>query len=57
MNFSGETWTYRLEDLLRHVVNHSTYHRGQAAFLLRQLGHKALPTDYLLYFDLGAPEA
>ena len=56
VNFAGETWTYRLEDLLRHVVNHSTYHRGQVAFLLRQLGKKALGTDYLLYFDLGAGE-
>ena len=57
VNFAGETWTSVLEDLLRHVVNHSTYRRGQVAFLLRQLDRKALGTDYLLCFDLGAGRA
>jgi uncharacterized damage-inducible protein DinB len=30
----------RLGDLLRHVVNHSSYHRGQLTTLLRQVGAK-----------------
>lgn len=29
------------------VVNHATYHRGQAATLLRQLAHTAPPTDLI----------
>jgi uncharacterized damage-inducible protein DinB len=51
VNFAGETWTYALGDMLVHVVNHASYHRGQVATLLRQLGQKPLSTDYLLYLD------
>lgn len=51
VNFAGETWTYALGDMLIHVVNHGSYHRGQVATLLRQLGKKPLSTDYLLYLD------
>jgi uncharacterized damage-inducible protein DinB len=36
--------------LVQHLVNHSTYHRGQVVTLLRQLGAPATSTD-LLYFD------
>jgi uncharacterized damage-inducible protein DinB len=35
--------------------NHGTYHRGQVATLLRQLGKSAVSTDYLRYLDAGAP--
>lgn len=38
-----------LGQLLRHVVNHSTYHRGQIVTLLRQLGAEAVATDYVVY--------
>jgi uncharacterized damage-inducible protein DinB len=41
-------------DLLRHVVNHSTYHRGQAATLLRQVGAVAPETDFVVYRESGA---
>jgi uncharacterized damage-inducible protein DinB len=51
VNFAGQTWTYALADMLVHLVNHGTYHRGQIATLLRQLGGKPLSTDYLLYLD------
>jgi uncharacterized damage-inducible protein DinB len=51
-NLKGETWTYPLGRALLHVVNHSTYHRGQVATLLRQLGAEPLSTDLLLYDDL-----
>jgi uncharacterized damage-inducible protein DinB len=51
VNFAGATYTYALGDMLVHVVNHGTYHRGQVATLLRQLGKKPLSTDYLLYLD------
>lgn len=56
-NPPGTSWTYPLNEMVRHVVNHSTYHRGQVASLLRQLGHTPEPTDYLVYFDYGAPGA
>ena len=33
-----------------HMVNHSTYHRGQVASLLRQLGYPPPKTDLMYYF-------
>jgi len=50
-NFKGERWEYSLGQMMQHLVNHSTYHRGQVITMLRQLGGKAISTDYLLYFD------
>ena len=35
-----------LAHLMQHLANHSTYHRGQVAMLLRQLGAEPLPTDF-----------
>jgi uncharacterized damage-inducible protein DinB len=34
---------------MRHVVNHSTYHRGQLAMMLRQLGQAPPSTDFTRY--------
>jgi uncharacterized damage-inducible protein DinB len=34
------------------VVNHSTYHRGQAASMLRQMGIAPAATDLLRYYDV-----
>src|SRR5713226_8347369 len=48
VNTKGEKWAYPLGEMLVHVVNHSTYHRGQVATMLRQLGRAPLPTDYLV---------
>jgi len=52
--FSGDHFTRRLGDVLLHLANHGTYHRGQVATLLRQLGHKAASTDFLRYIDAQA---
>jgi uncharacterized damage-inducible protein DinB len=35
-----------LAHLMQHLANHSTYHRGQIAMMLRQLGAKAQGTDF-----------
>ena len=51
VNVKGETWSYPLEEMLVHVVNHSSYHRGQVATMLRQLGRVPLSTDYLVFLD------
>jgi uncharacterized damage-inducible protein DinB len=45
----GESYSNPLWQLMRHVVNHSTYHRGQITTMLRQLGADAIGTD-LIYF-------
>lgn len=52
VNFKDEHWEYALGDLLLHLVNHSTYHRGQVATMLRQVGAGAPATDFLVYEDV-----
>ncbi|MFT9848738.1 DinB family protein [Aneurinibacillus sp. REN35] len=44
----GRLETKRSE-LIQHVVNHGTYHRGQITDILRQVGHSGIPTDYIFY--------
>jgi uncharacterized damage-inducible protein DinB len=46
---SGEAYADRLADLVRHAVNHSTYHRGQLATQLRQIGVQPPGTDLVSY--------
>jgi uncharacterized damage-inducible protein DinB len=36
--------------ILMHVVNHATLHRGQVMAMLRQLGTKPPPTDIIYYY-------
>jgi len=55
VNIKGEAWQYPLWQMMQHVVNHSSYHRGQVATLLRQLGAEPAPTDFLLFFDAMSP--
>jgi uncharacterized damage-inducible protein DinB len=42
-----------LAHLMHHLANHSTYHRGQVALMLRQLGAKPLATDFHLFLLEG----
>jgi uncharacterized damage-inducible protein DinB len=51
-NLKGVTSTWPLADVLYHIVNHGTYHRGQITHLLRDLGKDAPGTDYVLYLAL-----
>ncbi len=46
---SGEAHADKLADLVRHTVNHSTYHRGQLATQLRQIGVQPPGTDLVTY--------
>jgi uncharacterized damage-inducible protein DinB len=54
-NTKGEPFTNPLGQLLRHVVNHSTYHRGQVATMLRQLDMPPISTDLVLFYRQRAP--
>ncbi|MDR4926832.1 DinB family protein [Peribacillus simplex] len=38
-----------LADLIHHVVNHGTYHRGNVSAMLHQQGERGVPTDYVFY--------
>ncbi len=53
-NTRGEQWTYPLGRMIQHVMNHSTYHRGQVTTLLRQLGAEVKPVDLLVFMDVMA---
>jgi uncharacterized damage-inducible protein DinB len=35
---------------MQHKVNHSSYHRGQIATMLRQLGEKPIATDLIEFY-------
>ena len=48
-NLKGEAMSYPLGQLMLHMSNHSTYHRGQVTTLLRQLGAQPISTDFVLY--------
>lgn len=37
-------------EVLQHLVNHGTYHRGQVTTLLRQLGVKPVNTDLMVFY-------
>jgi uncharacterized damage-inducible protein DinB len=36
--------------IMQHAVNHGSYHRGQVATMLRQLGTKGVGTDLILFY-------
>ncbi|MCE7055229.1 hypothetical protein LZF95_11130 [Algoriphagus sp. AGSA1] len=46
-NFSGARFESRILDVLMHLVNHSTYHRGQIAMLMRKKGLEPISSDYI----------
>ncbi len=51
---SGAARSSRLADLLVHVVNHSTYHRGQLTTILRQVGASPPKSDFEFFAGEGA---
>ena len=51
VNLQGHTWRYPLWRQMVHVVNHSTYHRGQLTTMLRQVKAQVVTTDFLVFHD------
>jgi len=49
-NVRGESYSTPLGQMMQHLVNHATYHRGQIVTMLRQIGVKPVNTDMILYF-------
>lgn len=43
----------RLAHLMQHLANHSTYHRGQVALMMRQLGAEPPATDFHVFLAEG----
>ena len=52
----GET-QISLVHLMQHLANHSTYHRGQVALMMRQLAAKPLSTDFAMFLMEGRGKA
>ncbi len=48
-NTKGQAFKNNIRDIYFHVINHSTYHRGQIAMEFRQHGIEPLVTDYIFY--------
>jgi uncharacterized damage-inducible protein DinB len=46
-----------LAHLMQHLANHSTYHRGQVALMMRQLAGGPVATDFALFLLEGRREA
>ena len=49
----GDTLTSELWRQMFHLINHESYHRGQVATLLRQLGVRPPTTDFLPGYRCG----
>ncbi len=45
----GRPYTNTLKDILFHIINHSTHHRGQIALDFRQNKHQPQSLDYISY--------
>jgi uncharacterized damage-inducible protein DinB len=56
-NTKGRAFEAPLWQLLQHVANHATYHRGQVTTLLRILKAPVVSTDLLLWDREGRPRA
>ncbi|PZU87506.1 MAG: damage-inducible protein DinB [Chryseobacterium sp.] len=48
-NSKGDDFQNSIQEILFHFINHSTYHRGQIAMLMKQAGLEPINTDYIFY--------
>lgn len=48
-NYTNDPYTNNVENIMIHLVNHSSYHRAQVAMLLRQKGYEPINTDFITY--------
>jgi uncharacterized damage-inducible protein DinB len=48
-NSKGTEFKNKFSDALFHLINHSTYHRGQINALLRTAGVEPVLTEYILF--------
>ena len=50
LDLSGKPWTHTAWEVVFHVVNHATHHRGQVSGFLRTLGHTPPQLDLIRYY-------
>jgi uncharacterized damage-inducible protein DinB len=46
----GDKYTHTYAQTFQHLVNHSSYHRGQIVTMLRQLGGQPVSTDLIGFY-------
>ncbi|MEM7655041.1 MAG: DinB family protein [Bacteroidota bacterium] len=51
----GTAYAIPLHDILTHVANHSTHHRGQVIARIREVGFEPVRTDYIHYVQHNKP--
>ncbi len=49
-NLRGDLVTQKVWESLQHLVNHSTYHRGQITTMIRQSGGTPIGTDMIVFY-------
>ena len=49
VNTIGETFSNKVEDMVYHMINHGTYHRGQLITDLKAEGVTPISTDYIFF--------
>ena len=49
-DLKGNAYSTPVWQIVLHVVNHATHHRGQAAGFLRTMGHVPPPMDLIFYY-------
>ncbi|WP_068783320.1 DinB family protein [Paenibacillus phocaensis] len=50
-NAAGQEFQYSISEIIQHIVNHGTYHRGNISTMLRYLGYKGIKIDYFVYLS------
>ena len=49
-DMKGNEYSQPLYQMMQHLINHSSYHRGQVVTMLRQLDVKPIGTDMITFF-------
>jgi uncharacterized damage-inducible protein DinB len=49
-DLKGNPWRQSVWQIVLHVVNHATHHRGQVSGFLRSMGHTPPPVDLIAYY-------
>jgi uncharacterized damage-inducible protein DinB len=48
-NSEGKKFSNTIFEIIQHIVNHGTYHRGNISAMLRQVGYSTVSTDYIYF--------